>query len=391
MDDRRDRFRRQLALLEGAGDPAAAIDAGLYVARPMSSERMIRRIELEPRATRVVTGPIGSGKSTELIVISRALSQNDELWPVYIDVSRVHDLAELREGSLIAAAGVWLSEREHLDSKPLQQLRELAYGVKSFPNKIWAELKRTESTEHDTNGGILQPPNTTGALAWQIAGWLRDAILQVAPYCTPILLFDSLDRVRDTASFRTILEKDAAALVDHGFGVILTAPVDTVWLHADQLRTATKSWDTLPYEDPRKNPEAFAFLLELLRRRISDGLIGDSAAHRIVNTSGGVLRDLIELARNAVEEAYMGGRDSVSQADVAASIARLARSLSLGLDNVVMTTLRSVHETGKLDRFDEATLRLLKSRQIIEHYAEDSYFEVHPVLLPMIERWAAAS
>lgn len=208
-----------------------------------------------------------------------------------------------------------------------------------------------------------------------MASWLREAASVRSPR-VPVLLFDSLDRVRDAAGFRTVLENDAAALVDHGFGVMLTAPVDIAWRHADELRASTKSWDTLPYEDPRESPEAFGFLLEILRRRIIDGMISDSVAHRLVHTSGGILRDLIELARNAVEEAYMNGHDTVTQNDAAASISRFARSLSLGLSSADMATLRSVHETRTLERFDEVTLRLLKNRQVIEHYAEASYFEV---------------
>lgn len=391
MDDRRGRFRRQLAQLEGAGSPAAAIDAGFYVSRPTSSERMIRRIELEPRATRVITGPIGSGKTTELFVIARELNQMDDLWAVVVDVSEVHDLTALQEGSLVAAAGIWLLERENLDSGPLRRLREIGYGTietsKSFATKLGFELTRTMPISIEPNRGILQPPSSAG-FAWQMASTLREAIWKHFPGRAPVILFDSLDRVRDSSGFRTILEKDAAALVDHGFGVLLTAPVDTVWLNADELRASTESWDTLPYEDPRKNPKAFTFLIEILRRRIIDGMISDAVASRLVHVSGGVLRDLIEMARNAVEEAYMSGRDVVNQDDAAASISRFARSLSLGLDGAAISTLRSVHATGTLAHFDEATLRLLKNRQVIEHYDVDPYFEVHPALRPAVERWA---
>lgn len=325
-------------------------------------------------------------------MIAGALNQMDDLWAVVVDVGQVHDLDELCVGSLIAAAGIWLLEREQMKSKALRRLREFAYGTLetfgSVAKEAWSGLEIALGSA--AHRGILRSPST-GRLAWQMADTLREAVLERVPGRTPVFLFDSLDRVLDPAGFRTVLEKDAAALVDLGFGVVLTAPVDTAWLHADELRASAKSWDTLPYEDPRKSPEAFVFLLEILRRRIIDETISDAIAQRLVHTSGGVLRDLIDLARNSVEEAYMSGHDVVTQADATASIARFARSLSLGLDAAAMATLRSVHETGTLERFDAATLRLLKNRQIIEHYAEDSYFEVHPVLQPAVERWAAAS
>lgn len=395
MEDRRARFRRQMAQLEGAGSPEAAIEAGFYVPRPTSSERMVRRIELEPRAIRVLTGPVGSGKSTELLMIARGLAEVGDLWPLVVDVSRVHDLESLQEGSLVAAAAVWMLEQHGQDGAVLRQLRKRVHGTtlgslsRALRLSYGSEVVREEDASESLSD-LLQPPSAGRDLASQVSGELYEAVREITPR-TPVLLFDSLDRLHDAAHFRTVLVKDAVALTQHGFGVVLTAPVDTVWLHAHDLRSTARSWDTLPYEDPAKNPEAFEFLLEILRRRVIDGMIPNEVIDRLVRMSGGVLRDVIELARTAVEEAYLGGRDAVGDEDVSASIARFARGLSLGLDDAALAMLRSVHETGRLERFDDAALRLLKNRQIIEHYAADSYFEVHPVLQPAVERWAAAS
>src|SRR5262245_56912462 len=129
MESRRDRFRRQLARLEGTGNPKDAIDEGLYVPRPASSNHLVRRIELRPMATRVLTGPIGSGKSTELLVLADALNRLPDIWAVVIDVSSVHDMSDLREGSLIAAAGVFLQEELKIDNVALRRLKQVAYGT----------------------------------------------------------------------------------------------------------------------------------------------------------------------------------------------------------------------------------------------------------------------
>jgi len=402
MENRRDRFRQQLARLEGAGSPQAAIEAGWYVPRPSSSDRLARRIELKPVATRMLTGPIGSGKSTELLVLAKELSRQEDLWPVVIDVSQVHDLSDLQEGSLVAAAGIWLHQVDGIDSKLLKKLREAAYGtnetLRSFAGKISAAGLSSVTglrldAEPPPSRGLLHTPRTGSSIAWVLAEYLRDAVSALREGATPVLLFDSLDRVRDSSGFRTVLENDTAALLAHGFGVVLTAPVETLWTHSAEIRSLSDSWDTLPYEDPARDPAACDFLLEILSKRVDLELLSAEYRPPLVAASGGVLRDLIELTRNSVEEAYMAGRDHVNARDVDASISRFARGLSLGLDSTAITTLLSIQATHRVEAFDQETIRLLKSRQILEHHDPTSgpYFEVHPVLKAAMEQWARAS
>lgn len=400
MESRRDRFRRQLARLAGTGNPREAIDAGLYVSRPASSERLVRRVELQPNATRVLVGPLGSGKSTELLVLADALNHVPEFWAAAVDVSLVHNLSNLHEGSLIAAAGVYIQEELKIDNAAFRRLREVAYGATESTAGL--TLKALSVTlggpafgkKSAPSGGLLEEPNNRSGVAQTLAPLLLDAIhkAQEAQGLHPVLLFDSLDRYKDLSNFRTVLENDARALVENGFGVILTAPVDLLWLDSGELRALTETWDILLYEDPADDPKAQAFLLEVLRRRVDPDLLPEMIWLSLVRASGGVIRDLIELARKAVEEAYLEGRDIVGQAEVDAAIAHFARALALGLDGMAISTLRSVQATRQVRAFDEQTLRLLKNRQILEHRnASGSYFEPHPTLESLLQRWAEAS
>ncbi len=398
MESRRDRFRRQLARLAGTGSPREAIDAGLYVPRPASGNRLAQRIDLQPNATRVLAGPIGNGKSTELVVLAEALNGLPDVWAAVVDVSLVHDLSDLQEGSLVAAAGVYLQDEHKLDNGAFRRLREVAYGATNSLKQLLKLSLSTVSLSTEGDGrpsrGLLQEPDNRAGSAQALAPLLLDAIneTQEAKGLHPVLLFDSLDRARDPSGFRTVLEHDARALVDHGFGVVLTAPVSVLWSDSGELRALTETWETLPYEDPLKNAEAVEFLIEILRRRADLQTLPEATWLPLVEASGGVLRDLIELARSAVEEAYLAGRDAVGPQEVDAAIAHFARALALGLDGAAISTLISVQATQQVRVFDEPTLRLLKNRQILEHRdASGSYFEPHPALGSMLQRWAKAS
>lgn len=400
MESRRDRFRRQLARLAGTGDPQETIDAGLHVPRPTSSERLVRRIELQPQAIRVVTGPIGSGKSTELLVLAEELNRLPDLWALVIDVSVVHSLSDLPEGSLIAAAGVYMQEKLKVDNAAFRRLKEVAYGTTgSFSGMALKALATSLgpislNAEVPPSRGLLQDPNNRAGSAQTLLPYLLDGIakMQETQGLHPVLIFDSLDRVRNPAEFRTVLTNDARALADHGLGVVLTAPVDTLWSDSGELRAMTETWDVLPYEDPARNPAARTFLFEVLRRRADSELLPEDTWLPLVHASGGVLRDLVELARSAVEEAYLAGRDAVANGDIDVAIAGFARALSLGLDGNAIATLLSVQNTQQVRAFDEPTLRLLKNRQILEHrHGSSSTFEPHPVLRSMLQRWAEAS
>lgn len=386
--ERRARFRHQLERLEGAGSPRQAIDAGLYVERPRSSKRLFQRIELKPRAVRVIAGPIGSGKSTELMVLANALSRLPDLWATVLDVSLVHDLVELREGTLIAAAAVLLQNQYDIRIRDISYRFSEVFGAAvedALSSTVGVNLRAIKRREA-SDAGVLRPPGDQKYR--EIAAKLREAVLELmeAPLGTPVLLFDSLDRVRDAEGFRLILERDVAALLDAGFGVILTAPVTTLWSHPGALRSLCESWDTMPYEDPAKDQLAFDFLLQVLERRADPTLLGPEQQRTLVLNSGGVLRDMIELARNAVEEAYMSGRDSVSDEDTRASIARFARGLTLGLTSTDIVNLRATSHTRQVPALDEATLRLLENRQLLEHQDPTlgSYFEPHPTLAPIL-------
>jgi energy-coupling factor transporter ATP-binding protein EcfA2 len=65
------------------------------------AEGITGRLELRPASNHLVVGGIGSGKTTQLLLVERALKQLPDTLVKYLDVSQFHNLALLREEVLI--------------------------------------------------------------------------------------------------------------------------------------------------------------------------------------------------------------------------------------------------------------------------------------------------
>src|SRR5690606_22241629 len=105
--------------------------------------------------------------------------------------------------------------------KSLWRLREAAYGTdemlgkgdESRSSEISAERWRALISGTSRTRGILRATRAGSSIAWAFARELSQAIPKFAPdNRTPVLLFDSLDRVREPTDFRLVLERDAQAL-----------------------------------------------------------------------------------------------------------------------------------------------------------------------------------
>jgi hypothetical protein len=107
MSERLQRFRKLMAAFEGTSNPQHAIKRGYYVDFPNNTMAGIaRRVELRPSSVHLLLGGIGSGKTTQLLLAQEHLNQLEGFNAIYVDVSLHTDISELKQGSLVAIAGL---------------------------------------------------------------------------------------------------------------------------------------------------------------------------------------------------------------------------------------------------------------------------------------------
>ena len=97
-----------------------------------------------------------------------------------------------------------------------------------------------------------------------------------------------------------------------------------------------------------------------------------------------MLRDLIALARDAAEEAYISGHDSIDSDDVQKVVQQLGTGYLRGLGQDAIRSLLSLEKSKSFDIGQPANVELLLTRRVLEYSSTD--FRVHPALLSAILR-----
>lgn len=375
-----------MARFDAAADPKHALDRGFYVPRPgrESVDRLVGRLELQPATMHLVVGGIGSGKTTQLLVAQQRLSELQDTRAIYIDVSKHQDLSKLKPGVLAVLTGLalckQLPETDEIRTDAERQFRNWAEGYGYYPEKwdddiVWVPGLLAPPTS-DLERNILEMMENLKAV--------REALATKTPHI--ITLFDSMDRINNLKNFSEIIEQDLMAMSSIGIGVVAVGPIHSMYglqrMIAERFRyTYHQSSVDVQQDAPGRD-----FLLRVLRQRASEELLPDPVCQQLIALSGGVLRDLISLARQAIEEAYLDREDTVTLQHVATAADTFGRSLMIGLTAKDIEVLQRVLHNGSFVETSEQDLALLATRQVLEYKETELRYAVHPTLEPLLKQ-----
>ncbi|WP_437764070.1 hypothetical protein WMF27_37555 [Sorangium sp. So ce281] len=411
MTTRLEKFREYMARFNPAGDPRGAVRDGLYVPRPgrSTADEVAARLEIDPSSSHLIVGGIGSGKTTQLLVACDRLNKLADTRAEYIDLSLIHDLQSMAPGTLIVAAG--LAAHRHLepgDDKVAheagEQFRRWAYG---HDRHVWVPFDDDPGEPYDhgepdddepergyydiiEEKPLLSSPEKP--LDWSVEdkahrlAEIRSGLRRRVPYL--VLLFDSLDRLPDPAAFATAVEQDVRAIQKAGIGLVLVGPLRSMF---GPHRTVTDFFQHFYPQhavDVQQDEQGRAFLVDILQRRAPSELLPEPVCRKLAERSGGVLRDLISLARSAGEEAYMRGADRIEEEHIDAIADAFGRQLIFGLKPAEIEVLQRVRQTGTFVPTSDDDMVLLMTRRVLEYRNGSSRFVVQPTLEPLLEQMA---
>jgi len=384
--------------LDPSGDPGQAYMLGWCVDRLPHLRvvaTVIRRLELEPWSVHLLVGGIGSGKTTELWGIQQHLKTAvHEVGAIceYVDVGSRQRLDHVRPGVLVALAGKRLAELEaaRRGARPAtKEVKDANYILHALADGYVAESWERQEYEETVVPGVVEPPVVATGPLTELVPSLAVLKRAVAPgadgHC--VFLFDSLDRMPPD-EFENAIAHDVRALRSAGIGAVIVGPMRFRYGAAHAIADLFEQ-NVHSLADVELNPMGLTFLTQVLRRRAPIELLDDGGAHAVALGSGGVMRDLIAIAKSAAQEAYVDGSDAIHATHVARAIEQLGRVRAVGLDGEQVAALRKVRETGTMVIRGERELVLLETRRVLDF--GNGRFAVHPALAPLLDVMTAAA
>jgi AAA ATPase domain len=401
VESRLDRFRTYFERLDPASRPSAVLSEDRYAKPPGRSmgEQLASRLKLAPSSSHLVTGPAGTGKTTQLYRAAEVLRSAGDTRAIYVDVSRQHDLDRDLVGVLVVLAGLELAKLvgKHADDEveaARESFRHWAYGHREF---IPYDPRDEEYEDYDhgdeqepghwqNHPGVIAPPLSplSSSITEKVEALktLKQALPDGLQHF--VILFDSLDRLDDAEAFRKAAIEDVRALKQAGIGLAIVGPMRLLYGPNRPIADIFDQTHIAPAFDVNQSPEGHDFFLRVLAKRTDESVVGPEVREKLVDASGGLVRDLLYLTRSAVEEAFVAEVDAVTADHVARAVDEFGRTMMYGLRKHEFDTLARLRQHGTFVPTDDDTIALLESRRVIEYQGTTKRYAVHPTIEPLL-------
>ena len=403
--DRRQVYRPFLERLNPIASLRDVVDRDLIVPRdhdprdagqPPIHAAFADAAELSRGTQMALVGGIGSGKTAELLLTQRVLNRHSDAVNIFVDLANYTDLSELNTGAILATIGMRLySHLKKANEKPPEEvtsahtkLRELAFGKTTWvPVEDWQGYDEGEEAVRVDVPGLVRlrfpalrrEVREVKDLLQSIASPLLENDAQIT------LLIDGLDRLIRAERFREYAEQDLQALTGTKMTVIVVAPL-LLWY--DKSRFLQDYFDLVKHiPAAAADPGDSAFLRQILERRGALELMDRAEVTSIAKYSGGVLRDLLTLARSAAEYAYRDDQDRIGRKHVWAAIKQLGNRYLAGLGTSHRVRLLRLAVNKEFPIEDSTARELLVNRQVLEYFSRGrEFFAVHPALAKVMPK-----
>jgi hypothetical protein len=348
--------------------------------------------ELTRGAQMALVGGIGSGKTTELRLTLEQLSRHADAVNIYVDLAEITEINELNPGAILIAIGLGIYHRlKKLDKQTpkskqaYEKLQELARGKTKWVPDYGDQEDYDDGLVQFHVPGLLKP--RFPAMDRAVANVL-DLVVEIAlPFLSCeaqiTVLIDGLDRLIRPERFREFAEQDLHALRDTKISIILAAPL-LMWF--DKSRFLQDYFDDVRHLPAAiSDPENLDFLNRVLLKRGAADLMGERQIAEICEFSGGVMRDLITLARTSAEAAYRDDQDRVGAEHTASAIRQLGKRYLVGLGNAQQKAIRRLIDNEEFSVESPLAKELIVNRQVLEYFSgQRDFFAVHPALAKIL-------
>ncbi|BBD54409.1 unknown protein [Planktothrix agardhii NIES-204] len=205
-------------------------------------------------------------------------------------------------------------------------------------------------------------------------------------YGNLVLLFDGLDRLNDAQTFSQIVTTDVQVISDMGIGVVLVEPLlATYSSYQPTILESINYFYHQPCFDVKNDPETYEFFKNILYSRSSEEFIEEVALKELIQYSGGVLRDLINLTQASIEEAYLASNSMRLEIDdVRNAVRSMGKQKLYGISKDDLKYLMIASHSENFIPTTDEQIKLLVTQRILEYQYPEKRYAVHPTILPLL-------
>lgn len=258
-------------------------------------------------------------------------------------------------------------------------------GILNIFAKIKTDLKFNEETRKEYRKKI-----SIRSSEWiTILGQVAEAIARKTVGRRPIIIFEDLDKLNPEDAWR-VFYNYAAILSGMKFPVIYTFPIG---LSYDARFSALESYfitKTLPMIkiaaiDNQPFEEGINIIRDIVEKRASSALFEERVLERLIQYTGGSLRDLFHVINASAKRANRRESETISIEDAERALEEVKTSLTRRIEEKDYTFLLNIYNGNKeLIEDKEMLLKMLQASVVLE-YNGKRWHNVHPLVIKFFE------
>lgn len=286
--------------------------------------------------------------------------------------------------------GTYLPDFSELDPQTQIKLKEVTTKI----NLLAIEFESRFEVSPESRNNFKDNSHLLLSEVIDKINMLSEKVLKT--YGKPVLfIFEDLDKI-DLKNSEELFYKHANALVSIRVCSIYVIDI-ALRYNAEfvKAKSAINKEFLLPNikllsRDNQTKPENFKLLEKFIDNRAETHLFGEGAKNLLIASSGGLIRSLISLVQTAAMRARVEGVEKIEKSHVEHAINKMRGDFIVMLSQPYYELLKEKHDSKELDK-EAMTQYLLQSLSLLEYENGEIWCDVHPVILPEVEKRTATA
>ncbi len=361
-------------------------------------------------------GHRGSGKSTELNRLMAEEDVKNRFLIVYFTAKETLDLSDATYTDLLlATAGkiIVSAEKSGLRipnslatrisrwrgnvTEKLQQDDEswgadAGLGLSAFFGKFLLRLKRESKTRNVVRQVVESQVSELMEMLVALVGEVNLGLSGTRRQL--LVVVEDLDKI-ELEDAQKLFQNSGPYIAELPFTAVFTVPIALHYhpifngivraFGTSVLLPNVRLWDR---DDPQRSLQdaGLSTLRQFVEKRMAPGLIEEEALKEAIRMSGGMMRDLAWILRDACNRARVRNHERINRDIVLATVSEIRAAYDRQLSDQAWAVLDQV-AASKIPDGSDTCLELLNSLHILEFRNDDRWCDIHPVLQRPLDRW----